>query len=320
MSTPGRGETHEPLPGCFRHPDRPTGLRCARCGRPACHECLRSAPVGFHCVDCIAQERRGAAARMPADAGGAGTLAGVRSALAQRPSVTYALIALNVLAYLITAVQAGSILDNNRGSALYERFSLVPGMVADGEWWRLIGSGFLHFGILHLAVNMYALYVVGMACENALGKLRYSLVYAVSLLGGSAAVMFGAWNGQTAGASGAIFGLFGAVLIILLRLRRNPNMMIAVIVINAIISFSVPGISWSGHLGGFVAGTIATAAIVYAPEALRAVGVRQPQRRVVFGVGFGALAVLFVLELALIALRIAELRDQYGPYLSHLRF
>src|SRR5699024_8684404 len=126
--------------------------------------------------------------------------------------------------------------------------------------------------------NMYALYVVGVACENALGKLRYGLVYAVGLVGGSTAVMFGAWNGQTAGASGVIFGLFGAVLIILLRLRRNPNMIIAVIVINVIISVSVPGISWLGHLGGFIAGTAATAAIVYAPEILRGLGMHRPQR------------------------------------------
>lgn len=320
MSTPGGGEMHEPLPGCYRHPDRPTGLRCSRCGRPACHECLRQAPVGFHCVECIDQERRGAAAHIPTAPGGAGSLAGARSALSGRPSVTYALIALNVLAYLITAVQAGSILDNNRGSAFYERFALVPGLVANGEWWRLIGSGFLHFGILHLAVNMYALYVVGIACENAIGKLRYSLVYLAGLVGGSTAVMFGAWNGQTAGASGAIFGLFGAVLIILLRLRRNPNMMIAVIVINVIISVSVPGISWLGHLGGFLAGTAATAAIVYAPEILRAVGVRRPERSMIFGLGFGALAVLFVVEIVLIALRIASLRDQYGLILPHLRF
>ncbi|QDQ96096.1 rhomboid family intramembrane serine protease [Tomitella fengzijianii] len=319
MSAPGGGEMHQPLPGCFRHPDRPTGLRCSRCGRPACHECLRQAPVGFHCVDCIEQERRGAAARMPTAT--AGNAAGsLRATLAARPTVTYVLIGLNVLAYLITAVQAGSVLDNNRGSDLYERFALVPGLVANGEWWRLIGSGFLHFGIIHLAVNMYALYVVGIACENALGKLRYSLVYLVGLLGGSAAVMFGAWNGQTAGASGAIFGLFGAVLIILLRLRRNPNMMIAVIVINVIISVSVPGISWLGHLGGFLAGTAATAAIVYAPEALRALGVHQPTRKAVFGAGFGVLGALFVVEIVLIAVQVTSIQDQYALILPHLRF
>ncbi|MDN5745924.1 MAG: rhomboid family intramembrane serine protease [Nocardioidaceae bacterium] len=316
MSTPGGGDIDQPLPGCFRHPDRPTGLRCARCGRPACHECLRQAPVGFHCVDCIAQERHGAAAQTPA----AAQAGGIRSTLAARPAVTYALIALNVLVYLITAIQAGSILDNNVGSGLFERFALVPGLVAGGEWWRVIGSGFLHFGILHLAVNMYALYVVGTACENALGKLRYSLVYFVGLLGGSAAVMFGAWNGPTAGASGAIFGLFGAVLIILLRLRRNPNMMIAVIVINVIISVSVPGISWLGHLGGFLAGTAATAAIVYAPEALRALGMRQPRREQIFAVGFGVLAVLFIVAISLIVVQALSIRDKYGIYVQMLHF
>ncbi|MDN5757911.1 MAG: rhomboid family intramembrane serine protease [Tomitella sp.] len=229
-------------------------------------------------------------------------------------------MALNVLVYLITAIQAGSILDNNVGSGLFERFALVPGLVAGGEWWRVIGSGFLHFGILHLAVNMYALYVVGTACENALGKLRYSLVYFVGLLGGSAAVMFGAWNGPTAGASGAIFGLFGAVLIILLRLRRNPNMMIAVIVINVIISVSVPGISWLGHLGGFLAGTAATAAIVYAPEALRALGMRQPRREQIFAVGFGVLAVLFIVAISLIVVQALSIRDKYGIYVQMLHF
>lgn len=316
MSTPGGGEIHEPLPGCFRHPDRPTGLRCARCGRPACHECLREAPVGFHCVECIDKERKGAAGRMPRTVR-AGNL---RATLAARPSVTYALIAVNVVVYLITAAQSASVMNNTAGSGLYERFSLVPGLVARGEWWRLIGSGFLHFGLLHLAVNMYALYVVGVACENALGKLRYGLVYAVGLIGGSTAVMFGAWNGQTAGASGAIFGLFGAVLIILLRLRRNPNMMIAVIVINVIISVSVPGISWLGHLGGFIAGTAATAAIVYAPEILRGLGVHQPQKGGIFAIGWAALAALFIVEIALIAMKVASIRSNFGYFLPALHW
>lgn len=318
MSAPGWGQNQHSQPGCVRHPDRPTGLSCARCGRPACPDCLRQAPVGFHCVDCVSAEQR----RHPQTV----TTAGVPQQTATKipfagiPVITYTLIALNVLAYVVTAVQSSSLLDNHRGSELFNRLVLVPGMVANGDLVRLVGSGFLHYGILHLAVNMYALYIVGVACENALGRIRFTAVYFLALFGGSAAVMFGAVNSQTAGASGAVFGLFGAVLIILLRLKRNANMIIGVIVLNVIISVTVPGISWLGHFGGLVAGSAAAAGIIYAPQLMKLVGRTRPTVKHIAQLGFGILGLILVVEAALIAMRVLSLRDQYGALLGTLRF
>lgn len=318
MSAPGWGQNQHSQPGCVRHPDRTTGLSCARCGRPSCPDCLRQAPVGFHCVDCVAAERQ----RHPQTVSTAGVPqpTATKVPFAGVPIVTYTLIALNVLAYVVTAVQSSSIMDNHRGSALFNSLVLVPGMVADGDFLRLIGSGFLHYGLIHLAVNMYALYIVGVACENALGRLRYAAVYFLALLGGSAAVMFSAVNSQTAGASGAVFGLFGAVLIILLRLKRNANMIIGVIALNVIISVTVPGISWLGHFGGFVAGTAAAAGIIYAPKLLQLAGRQSPAVKQIAQLGFGVLGLILAVEAALIAYRIVALRDQFGPLLGTLRF
>ncbi|WP_038169245.1 rhomboid family intramembrane serine protease [Tomitella biformata] len=318
MNAPGWGHQQHPQPGCVRHPDRPTGLSCARCGRPACPDCLRPAPVGFHCVDCVAQDQRGHAQAVTA--AGVPQRTAAKTPFAGIPIVTYTLIVLNVLAYVVTAAQSSSILDNHRGSDFFNRLVLVPGMVANGDVIRLIGSGFLHYGLIHLAVNMYALYVVGIACENALGRIRYSAVYLLALLGGSAAVMFGAVNSQTAGASGAVFGLFGAILIILLRLKRNANMIIGVIVLNVIISVTVPGISWLGHAGGLVAGSVAVAGIIYAPQLMQLIGRKRPTVAHIAQLGFGILAAVLVVEVALIALRVVGLREQYGPVLATLHF
>ena len=310
MSAPGWGHQQHPQPGCVRHPDRPTGLSCARCGRPSCSDCLRPAPVGFHCVDCVAQ----AEGQHPQTVSAAGVPqpTATRVPFAGVPIVTYTLLALNVLAYLVTAAQSSSIFDNSRGSALFNQLFLRPVLVANGDYVRLLGSGFLHFGVIHLAVNMYALYIVGIACENALGRLRYTAVYFLALLGGSAAVMYGGEFAATAGASGAVFGLFGAVLIILLRLKRNANMIIGVIVLNVIISVTVPGISWLGHFGGLVAGSAATAGIIYAPKLLGLLGRQRPAVRHVNQLGFGILGLILVVELAMIGLRVLGLRDQFG--------
>ncbi|MFI9405608.1 rhomboid family intramembrane serine protease [Nocardia sp. NPDC052316] len=249
-----------PAPTCVRHPNRPTGLACTRCGRPSCPECLRPAAVGQHCVDCLRQGQR--------DVAPVRTVAGAPVARASLPYVTYALIAINVAIYAITAVQAQS-LTANRTSALFIDWMLYPPAVAAGEWWRVIGSGFLHYGPIHLLLNMFALYVIGRDGELVLGRLRYLAVYLVSLLGGSAAVMVFAQDSFTAGASGAVYGLFGAITVILIRLRQNPNQMLILIGINVFISFSLPGISLWGHLGGLAAGTLATLGILFLPGWLR---------------------------------------------------
>ncbi|WP_067532493.1 rhomboid family intramembrane serine protease [Nocardia crassostreae] len=253
---------YQPAPTCFRHPDRTTGLGCTRCGRPACPECLTPAAVGQHCVECVRQGRQDV--RPVRNQAGA-----VASTLAQ-PFVTWTLIALNVIVYAITAFQARSVMEN-RYSDLFMDWVLAPALVGDGQWWRVVGSGFLHYGAIHLAVNMLALYMLGPYCEAALGRTRYLAVYLVSLLGGSAAVtVLSDPLTASAGASGAIFGLFGAVAIIMLRTRQNLTQILVLLVINLIITFSVPGISIWAHLGGLVAGTIATTGILYLPRWLRA--------------------------------------------------
>lgn len=277
---------HPPVPTCYRHPDRPTGLGCTRCGRPACPECLRSASVGQHCVECVNQGQK--------DIRQARTVGGASLAQNPRPFVTYALIAINVIIYGITAFEAGNVMDN-RASALFREWRLVPAVAGDGEWFRVVGSGFLHYGLIHLAVNMIALYMLGPYCEAALGRARYLAVYVASLLGGSAAVMaFVDPLTATVGASGAIYGLFGAVAVIMLRTRQNLTQIAVLLAINLIISVSVPGVSIWAHLGGLAAGTISTAGILYLPGWLKA-----KSQSVASAIGWGSVAAVVVAALVI---------------------
>ncbi|WP_060934624.1 rhomboid family intramembrane serine protease, partial [Smaragdicoccus niigatensis] len=182
------------------------------------------------------------------------------------PIVTYALIAINVAVFAITVAMAGSVAYNDT-SKLFKDSSLLPLAVADGEVWRIVTSGFLHFGPIHLLVNMLALWIVGRDVEIILGRSRYLAVYFASILGGSAAVMmFQNVLSQTAGASGAIFGLFGAQAVILLRIRQSPGPVLTVIALNVFISITLPGISLMGHLGGLAAGVLSTAGILFGPQ------------------------------------------------------
>lgn len=241
------------LPGCVRHPDRPTGLSCTRCGRPACPECLRDASVGRQCVDCVHEGRRTVRRGR--------TVAGA-SRGGRPPVVVPVLTALNVALFLLTAAQAGSIGSNNR-SALFQEWVLVPGLVAGGDWWRPLTSGFLHYGPLHLVFNMLALWWLGRELEPVLGRARFLAVYLVSLLGGSAAVMlFSPANSLVAGASGAVFGLMGAMFVIIRRLQLPAGQIVGLVVVNLVISVVVPGISLMGHVGGLLLGAAATALLV----------------------------------------------------------
>ena len=254
---PGPGGHH---PGaapavCARHPDRPTALACTRCERPACVECLREASVGYQCVDCVGAGRRSARRGV--------TIAGAEPGA--RPVVTSVLVALNVAVFAWTVATAGSIGRNDR-APLFRDWTLTPAAVADGEWWRLLTGGFLHYGPIHLLFNMMALWVIGRSVEPALGAGRYLAVYLVSLLGGSTAVMLlTAPNADVAGASGAVFGLMGALAVLMRRLRVPLGQVGGLIVVNLAITFLLPGISVAGHLGGLLTGAVATAALVYAP-------------------------------------------------------
>jgi len=258
----GGGEGAE-IPTCYRHPDRETYLSCVRCGRPACPDCLRSAPVGQQCVECI--KEGGRTVRQPTAVFGGRVVSGA--------VVTYTLIALNVALYLVEWVYP-KIVDYLAliGSAYDSTIHSVVG-VAHGEYYRLLTSAFLHeqglsgFGPLHIIFNMWALILLGPSLERLLGRLRFLAVYLLSALGGS--VMFyllAPANEPGLGASGAIFGLFGAYFVVARRLRVDSRSIVFLIVLNLGISFLVAGIAWQAHVGGLLTGGLLTAAYAYAPR------------------------------------------------------
>jgi membrane associated rhomboid family serine protease len=180
--------------------------------------------------------------------------------------VTATLIAINVAVFAVTALQAQSIAAN-AAAPLFREWALVPRLVMAGEWWRVVTGGFLHYGPIHLAFNMVALYMIGRDMETVLGRGRYLAVYLVSLLGGSAAVLlFSPLNAAVAGASGAVFGLMGGLGVLLRRMRMPTGQAVGLVVANLAITFLIPGISVAGHLGGLASGAAATAVFAYAPR------------------------------------------------------
>ncbi|HEY4019884.1 MAG TPA: rhomboid family intramembrane serine protease [Pseudonocardiaceae bacterium] len=187
----------------------------------------------------------------------------------EKPIVVPTLIVINVLIYAFTAYQAHSIGDVT-SSALFNQWAEVPVLVAHGFWWQVITSGFLHVTPVHIVLNMLSLWWIGKDLERILGRVRFIAVYLVSLFGGGVSVLaFANPAGQVAGASGAVFGLLGGVLVVVLKLKLNPGSVIATIAINLVLSVAIPGISLLGHLGGLVVGALITAAIIYAPEVNR---------------------------------------------------
>src|SRR5229473_3450919 len=255
------------VPTCYRHAGRETYLSCSRCGRPACPECLRSAPVGQQCVECI--KEGGRTVRQPTGVFGGRAVSGA--------VVTYTLVALNVAFYLVEWVYP-KIVDYLAlvGGAYDPNIHAVVG-VAQGQYYRLLTSAFLHeqglsgFGPLHIIFNMWALILVGPALERMLGRLRFLAVYLLSALGGSVLYyLFASPNQSALGASGAIFGLFGAWFVLSRRLRLDSRSIVFLIVLNLAISFAVPSIAWQDHVGGLITGAAVTAAYAYAPRRHRA--------------------------------------------------
>ena len=251
------------VPRCFRHPGRETYLSCVRCGRPACPDCLRSAAVGQQCVECVRQASR--TTRRPAGAFGGRVTSGA--------TVTWTLVGLNVACYVVELLFQNTVINDG---VLVGRIGPTLG-VADGQVYRLLSNAFLHeppgsgIGILHIVFNMWALIVVGPALERLLGRVRYLAIYLVSALAGSVLFYVVAAPAASAlGASGAIFGLFGAWFVLGRRLRLDVRQIILLIVINLGISFAVPGIAWQAHVGGLIAGAALAAAFAYAPRRSRA--------------------------------------------------
>lgn len=250
---------YQPPPGpaaCYRHPDRGTYIGCTRCGRPACPECLRSAPVGQQCVDCV--QAAAYASAGPVAAPGSGRRVGI-------PVVTYGLIAANVVVFVMQ-------LANPR---IISQLALFPGAVAvNGDYYRLFTSVFTHQQILHIGFNMWALYVLGPPLEKHWGPWRFTALYGVSALGGSVVVyLLSNPLSPTIGASGAVYGLFGAMLLAARRLNLDTRWLIGLIVINLVMTFTIPGISWQGHIGGLITGLAVGAAFVYLPRVASQVAV-----------------------------------------------
>jgi membrane associated rhomboid family serine protease len=245
-----------PLPRCTRHSDRETGRLCTRCANPYCSDCLEQAAVGSICVDC----RRAAApsTRERLTFWNAG----------QPILVTKILIALNVAIYLW--VLAGDFKYATR-TGIGPRaadIALFGPLVHDGEWYRIVSSGFLHFGLLHIGMNMFLLFQLGNILETGMGRGRFLLIYVASLFGGAAGALIVDPRIASGGASGAVFGLM-ATAVIALKLRGvNPwrTGLGMTLVINLVITFAIPGISKGGHIGGMIAGFICGWAI-YAPGA-----------------------------------------------------
>lgn len=174
------------------------------------------------------------------------------------------LIGLNVAAFVLMVALSR---DPYRASGeIFERFALWGPLVADGEWWRLISGAFLHSGLFHLGMNMLLLWFLAQELEPALGHVRFALLYLVSLIGGSLGVMLLSPLSPTVGASGAVFGLMGALVVLQLRARQNPwqSGIGGLVLINLILTFTIPGISVGGHVGGLIAGGVS--ALVMHPQ------------------------------------------------------
>jgi membrane associated rhomboid family serine protease len=263
---PGNGS----VPTCYRHPGRETYVSCVRCGRYACPDCMRSASVGQQCAECV-----GAGARSTRQA---------RTTFGGRPAatavVTWTLVAINVAIFLVTWVRPSIV--TNLELLGYARYTFGGPMhgVAAGEWYRLITSAFLApatglsgLGFLDILFNMWALIFVGPSLEGLLGRVRFLAVYLVSALGGGVMYYFLAPSNYPAvGASGAIFGLFGAWFVVARRLRLDSRGIVILIAINLALSFFFHNIiAWQDHIGGLLAGALLTAAYVYAPRKNRTV-------------------------------------------------
>ena len=250
-------------PTCYRHPGKETWVSCVRCGRHACPDCLREAAVGQQCVECV----RGAGRTTRQ----AKTVFGGRPAATT--AVTWTLVAVNVIVFLVEVA---------RPSLLYEWGMLgVPALtpagpqagVAGGDWYRLLtsaftapGTSFGGLGFLDIAVNMWALIVVGPPLERLLGHIRFLAVYLLSGIGGSVLYYYLQPYGFAAGASGAIFGLFGAWFVVSRKLRLDSRPIIVLIAINLGLSFAYTRIAWQAHVGGLIIGALLTAAYAYAPR------------------------------------------------------
>lgn len=279
MTPPVPEPVRPAAPTCYRHDDRRTLVRCVRCDRPICGECQHAASVGFQCPDDVAEGRRSQRA--------ARTLAGGRAG-APPGQVTTVLVGVLVAVFLLQLAA---------GPVVQLRFGLQPLAVAAGEPHRLVTAAFLHAGLLHLGFNAIALLALGPQLEAALGRLRYGVLYGLAALGGSVA-SYVANDPRVlgVGASGAVYGVLGGLLVVARRERYDVRGLAVLLGLNLVLGFVVPAIDWRAHLGGLATGAVLTAALL---------GASRDGRRDVAQAT--AVAGLGVLLLGLAALRTAVL-------------
>jgi len=253
------------VPVCPRHPDRPSYVRCQRCGRPACPDCQRAAAVGFQCVDCVNETQRATPEVRTVYGGAVAT---------GKPLVTFGIIAACVVVYALQMLIPG---DWVYKQFAYNNIFAAPQYGAF-EPWRMITSAFLHSpdSLLHILLNMYTLWIFGQALEPILGRLRFLALYLISAFGGSVGYLLlnpllvpGQGLVGLVGASGAIFGLFGAMLLVQRQRGGDTRQLWILIAINGVIGFLIPHIAWQAHLGGLITGGLCAAVLAYAPRGRR---------------------------------------------------
>ena len=288
------------VPTCYRHPDREAHIRCQRCDRVICPDCMRPAAVGFQCPECVKEGAKTTRA-------GRTAYGGLRPTDASLTSMV--LIGINVavwIAIIATGASDSRLVDwlalSPRGACFYpgggffeatglscsNGGELYPG-VSDGAYWQLVTAMFTHVQLWHIGFNMFALYALGPQLELAVGRARFLALYFLSGLAGSALVYWG--DRGALGASGAIFGLMGALLIVAIKVRGDVRGILTWIGINFLITFVfVNAISWEGHLGGFIGGVAIGTVLVYAP--------RGPRRTTLQIAGLMVIAALILLAIA----------------------
>lgn len=231
---------------CYRHGDRPTALACSHCGRPICADCSTEAPVGQRCPECLREEGRQTVIH--------GRRIRSRPTFQQAP-VTFLLIGVAAAFFLMSFVQRALWND------LFDRLAMWNLGVAEGEWWRMFTLVFLHAGLIHVGFNSLLLYQLGVQLERQTGSTRYLILFfATAATGSVLAFHLGDPGDVGIGMSGAVFGVVGVWLASGFRHRRTAqgrmilDQLTGLIVLNAIVPFVIPNVSWQGHLGGLVGG------------------------------------------------------------------
>ena len=242
------------MPDCYRHPGRDTAVACSMCARPICPDCMISTPVGMRCPECAQQSTQ--VRRVTTSGFGQGA-----------EPATYVLIGLNVLAFLASILGGGSATSLSGGGDLINDGGINAFAIdVGGEWWRIVTAGFLHAGIIHLAFNMFALYVLGSLLEPAVGTARFVGIYFVSLLAGSLGALILSPNDLTVGASGAVFGLMAAAFIMARHrgVEQIASQIGMFVVLNLVFTFAASStISVGGHIGGLIGGALAALVVAF---------------------------------------------------------